>query len=324
MVRILKKKTKQNFKLLVLDVDNTLFDWVSYYVHAYGAMLHKVSNITGISVETLSTESKIVFENHGSIEFPFVLQELPSVTAHYGDDVDGMLQNCVAPARDVFRTIAIKKLQLYEGVLQALEMIKRERNDLPIVALTDAPRYVAMWKLNKLGVLHVFDAVYGLTDPKIPTDQRLGRIKVDAEILLKHLQQNNFGFKGRIRTLPEEYEKPGIRGLKTVLMDYGLDGTRATRKKVLWVGDNIRKDIGLGTKLGVVSAWAKYGTNIPDEMMQALRAFSPERNIHKNANVHSDHPEAAVADIILENFADILVHLVADDAKIASKLRDQK
>ena len=84
----------------------------------------------------------------------------------------------------------------------------------------DAPRYVAMWKLNKLGLLAEFDAIYGLPDPKIPIDKATQQVKVQQEILLKHLSRQDFDFPGKIRTLPDEYEKPGTRGLRTVLMDF--------------------------------------------------------------------------------------------------------
>ncbi|MGK3850798.1 hypothetical protein ABI057_15435, partial [Enterococcus faecium] len=89
-----------------------------------------------------------------------------------------------------------------------------------------------------------FDAVYGLPDPRLPTHDKLGKVKVGSEILLKHLSQHNFAFAGKIRVLPDDYEKPGRRGLKTVLMDFDLDEAGAAdRRQVVWVGDNRRKDV---------------------------------------------------------------------------------
>src|SRR5690606_15434432 len=121
-------------------------------------------------------------EHHDSIEYPFLVQELPSIRKHYGNNVDLMLNEAVRPARDAFMQQAAVHLKPYPDVMNVLETIRTDQPDLPIVALTDAPRYVAMWKLNKLGILHQFSAVYGLQDPVLPTAPDLKRVLVDPEI----------------------------------------------------------------------------------------------------------------------------------------------
>lgn len=289
-------------QLLVLDIDNTVFDWVSYYVTAMEALLDHVSKITGQSQATLAAEARQVFEAEGSIEYPFLIQQLPSVTRSYPQQVDQMLAEAVEPGRQAFNQAAQRLLKPYPGVEHTLAAIRREWPDMSLVALTDAPRYVAMWKLNKLGILNFFDAVYGLPDPRIPTDPDNHQVMVDQEILIKHLQRRDFDFTGRIRTLPMDYEKPGTKGLKTVLMDYEMEQRQGD---ILWVGDNLRKDVGLGRQLGVHTAWAEYGTRIADEVKQRLLAFSPLGNVHKNAPLDPQAPDSPEPDDILETFADL-------------------
>jgi phosphoglycolate phosphatase len=299
-------KNKAPYKLIVTDIDNTVFDWVGYYVTAFNALLDTVASTIGSSRERLAAEARDVFLEHGSIEYPFLAQELQSVNKFYGNDIDRMLSEAVAPGRDAFMAAAQAVLKPYEDVPQTLAAIKKRFPDLPIVALTDAPRYVAMWKLNKLGLLEHFDAVYGLPDPRVPTCEINRRVKVDPEILLKHLQQSNFGFKGKIRILPDDYEKPGVRGLKTVLMDYDLDEPTQNRKRVLWIGDNLRKDVGLGNRLNVQSAWAEYGTNVSATNLASLSLFSPPQNIQKNVFIKVDDPSAPKPDVVFKSFSDLL------------------
>jgi FMN phosphatase YigB (HAD superfamily) len=302
----------KQYDLIVTDIDNTVFDWVRYYVTSFNALLDTVASIIGSTRETLANEARDVFSRHGSIEYPFLAQELVSVNNYYGSDIDRMLVETVSPAREAFMLAAQKVLTPYSDVLTTLGAVKSKFPDLPIVALTDAPRYVAMWKLNKLGILDYFDAVYGLADPRVPTCEVTRRVKVDPEILLKHLQQSNFGFQGRIRILPDEYEKPGVRGLKTVLMDYDLDEPAVHRSRVLWVGDNLRKDIGLGNRLGVRSAWAKYGTQIEDHLLKSLSLFSPPLNVHKNLYLSSDDPSAPKPSVVFNSFSELLAELDMD------------
>ena len=290
-------------KLIVLDIDNTVFNWVEYYVACMNALLKKVSKVTGIPLDTLYLEARHIFEMEGSIEYPFLIQEMPSVIEHYGSEIDRMLREAVEPGRQAFNSEAKNTLVPYPLVKETMQTIKQRWPKIPVIALTDAPRYVAMWKLNKLGLLPYFDAVYGLSDPRIPTDTVSQRVKVDPEILMKHLQKTSFDFTGRIRILPEDYEKPGTKGLKTVLMDFEMESHLGD---VLWVGDNLRKDVGLGRRLGVHTGWAKYGTVIRDEARQLLLKFSPQNNIAKNVSLDPLSQDAPQPDFVLENFEDII------------------
>lgn len=293
--------------LFVTDIDNTLFDWVSYYVPSMETLIAKVSQIIGVDESQLMAEAQQVFSTHRSIEHPFVVQEMPSVIAHYGDQIDRMLSECVEPARQAFLEVGRQKLVAYDGVKETLAWIRSQHRRTPVVALTDAPRYVAMWKLNKLGLLSCFDAVYGLADPRLPTAN--GRVKVDPKILLKHLQQENFKYEGRIRILPEEYEKPGTRGLKTVLMDADIDENAEAKSRTWWIGDNLRKDVGLGKRMGVMTVWAEYGTRVPPDLLVRLKRFSPSDNVHKNVSLDIASEATPQPDLRLNAFADLRVHL---------------
>jgi phosphoglycolate phosphatase len=292
-------------KLIVLDIDNTLFDWVTYYVNSFRALLFKLEATVGVPFAQLAKEAKQVFADQHTIEYPFVIQHMPSVLNYYGQDVDRLLVEGVEPARAAFNHAAKEYLMPYAGVEATLDQLKEKFAGTPLVVLTDAPRYVAMWKLNKLGILHKFDAVYGLPDPKLPTSLEYGRVMVDPEILLKHLKQESFGYKGRIRVLPEDYEKPGTKGLKTVLLDFDLDSPEE-RRQVLWVGDNLRKDVGLGRSLGVKTVWARYGTLISPEMKEGLLAFSPDTNVKKNVSLDPAGEDAPNPDYVIDSFSEVL------------------
>lgn len=290
-------------KLIVLDIDNTVFNWVEYYVSCMCALADQVSLLTGIPRAVLFEESRPVFEREGSIEYPFLIQQLPSVVAYYNHDVPRLLAEAVEEGRKAFNVAAEATLKPYSDVLATLDKVRALYPEIPVIALTDAPRYVAMWKLNKLGLLRYFAAVYGLPDPNLPIDEKTDEIKVDKEILLKHVKRSNFGFEGRIRILPDDYEKPGVKGLKTVLMDFEMESHLGD---VLWVGDNLRKDVGLGKRLGVHTGWARYGTDVRPEARELLLQFSPLGNVAKNVALDPQSEESPRPDFVLETFADII------------------
>ena len=157
----------KSVELIVLDVDNTLFDWVNYYTPAMESLLEEVSKITKIKVELLTAEAKKVFSELGSIQHPFPIQRLPSVLSLYQDNESQILSEVVAPGREAFLKSADIHLNAYATVHDGLKALTTKIG-APIAALTDAPRYVAMWKMNKLDMLSYFDSVYGLADPEPP------------------------------------------------------------------------------------------------------------------------------------------------------------
>ena len=75
---------------------------------------------------------------------------------------------------------------------------------------------------------------------------------------------------------------------------------------VLWVGDNLRKDVGLGKRLGVHTGWARYGTEIRPEAKDLLLQFSPLGNVAKNISLDPQNSESPQPDFVLNTFADMI------------------
>src|SRR5688572_8186745 len=104
---------KKNASLLVTDLDNTLWDWVHIWHSTFGAYLNKVSEISGIPVESLEPEFKRVHQKHGTTEYAFSLQEIPAILETCGiEDI----KTKYAPAIAAFREARAATLRLYPGV----------------------------------------------------------------------------------------------------------------------------------------------------------------------------------------------------------------
>ena len=69
--------------------------------------------------------------------------------------------------------------------------------------------------------------------------------------------------------LPREAEKPSPDGLRRILQDFSLRGP-----EVLYVGDNVKKDMPVARACGAVGVWAEYGTYIPGEYRERLAIIS--------------------------------------------------
>ena len=92
-------------------------------------------------------------------------------------------------------------------------------------------------------------------------------------------------------------------------MDYELDEAPAeVRRSVVWVGDNRRKDVALGKRLGVFTAWAEYGIASASDVL-LLAEFSPLINIEKNAEITAQAPNGPRPDVTLKSFSEILQYI---------------
>jgi phosphoglycolate phosphatase len=69
--------------------------------------------------------------------------------------------------------------------------------------------------------------------------------------------------------LPREAEKPNPAGLRRILGDLGRDGG-----EVLYVGDNVKKDMPVAMACGAVGVWAEYGTYVSKEYRDRLAVIS--------------------------------------------------
>ena len=277
--------------LLVLDIDNTLFDWLPYYSESNTALLATLAEMIDVPYPLLLEEFKHLSAQH-SKETSFVLQELPSLADRAAQvDCEEVYQRC----SEVFLQKATAALTPYPGTVVTLATTKRYRPHVKIVALTDSPASEAVWKIAQLDLAPYFDGVYGLDkSPLVPSSAVL------AEIITACQQ-----YRGTIKYMPSACEKPSTRGLEMIMRDFGLNASE--KDKVIYVGDNLKKDIALGKKAGVLTCWSEFGVPADNYSLSKTLALSPAIKIRQNVPDRADL--RLCPDVTLSKFSDILNHL---------------
>ena len=66
-------------KLLVSDLDDTIYDWSGFFVPAFYAMADEIAAITGIDEDALLDEYRMTHQRLGSVEYPYATLQLPSI-----------------------------------------------------------------------------------------------------------------------------------------------------------------------------------------------------------------------------------------------------
>lgn len=283
-------------RLVVTDMDNTLYSWIDYIVPAVEAMVDAVQLATGFPRVKVVQSLKAVYTKYESNEYPFALQE-SSIFAEF-PEFGSFDKLVIEPARMAFSEARRKYLRPYKGVAETLAALQRQQ--VQVVALTDAPRNPAEQRVKRMGIDQWLVALYtmpGFTFPAGPDGEAL----VAPDILQKQV-------KGEYRAacpaieLPREWEKPNPAGLQKILGTYGVQPS-----EVLVVGDSLKKDVAIAQQLGCHDAWAEYGTYVSLEYRERLDIISsPAITRRHAAHVFESGAQPQSPTHTLSNFSQVL------------------
>ncbi|BAX51824.1 Phosphoglycolate phosphatase [Photobacterium damselae subsp. piscicida] len=250
---------KSRKSVLITDLDNTLFDWFDMWYASNLAMYTKVSEISGVDLEILLPEVKAVHQKHGTAEYAFVLESLPSLQSKYGDrdSINGALDEAIY----AFRSSRKKHLKLYPSVQATLSTLKEK--GVLIVAYTESKSYYTSFRLKKLGLDAYIDFLFSSEDHSLPEEVGKGTV-----IDLSQTQQY-FTPKGEIKPNPK------------LLLDI-IERVGAKVDDCVYIGDSEMKDIEMAQQAGVTDVFAKYGTSHFDtnkdgyELLRAVTHWTDE------------------------------------------------
>lgn len=281
-------------KLLVIDLDNTLYDWVGSFVPAFYAMAGEAAAILGVDFAALLDGLRAVHQRHGSSEHPFALLETDLVRSRLSGLSEAGRRAALDPAFHRFNSVRKNTLSLYDGVIETLQTVVDR--GIAVVAYTDARIPNSLYRVNRLGIDRFIVHLYAPNArfPQSP-DQ-------DAKPDL-------------LRVLPEDDKKPNPRTLLDICRDLGV-----APQQTLYVGDSLTRDIFMANRAGIRSAWARYGTLVDPSLWEQLVRVSHWTAADVEAELRLK-AEAAVAepDIVLDCFADLLQHLLPETSRLANR-----
>lgn len=229
-------------RAIVTDLDNTLFDWVEQWHACFTAMMDKVAKISGIPFDELKPEIRTVHQRHGTSEYSFLLEELPSLAAKFPGQ---KLLEVFKPAIDAYRVQRRRKLMLYPAVAETLLRIKGA--GAAVVGYTESMGFYSNYRVRRLGLDGVFDFMFSPEDHDIPES-------ISREDIRKY-PASHYEFRyTEQRHTPKGAFKPNAGVLKQIVEVLGVNETEC-----LYVGDSLTKDVAMAQDAGVADVYAKYG-----------------------------------------------------------------
>lgn len=228
---------KEAKRVLITDLDNTLFDWFGVWYCSFNAMLEKVVEISLISEDTLISEIKCVHQKHGTSEYSFLLEELPSLQKKYGDRKS--INLAMDEAIHAYRSERKKMLKLYPTVYETL--IELKNRNVSIIGYTESKEYYSNYRIHKLGLDGIIDELYSPRDHNVPDE-------VESQTQYKLVKTIN-------KHTPENELKPN----PSILLDI-ISHAHVEPKDCIYIGDSEMKDIAMAQDANVTDVFAKYGT----------------------------------------------------------------
>ena len=226
-------------KLLITDLDNTLYDWVSFFSQSFEVMVDSIVEITSIDKNILLRDFKDIHQKYNSSERPYAALEVKAITDYYGTTDKDILKRELAPAFFNFSETRQKTLKLYGGVAETLSKLRA--HGVIVVGHTESYDVNAVYRAKKLGLDKYLNHLYtiGSNSSSHPDKAKPLIDPIDAAWVVK---------------LPEEERKPNPRLVLDICRREGV-----ALSDTYYIGDSIVKDISMANAAGVNSVWAKYG-----------------------------------------------------------------
>ncbi|MBK7857460.1 MAG: HAD family hydrolase [Archangiaceae bacterium] len=282
-------------RLVVTDMDGTLYSWIDYIVPAVEAMVDAVCGATGFPRIRVVQSLKAVYAKYESNEYPFALQE-STLYAEF-PEFGSFDKLVIEPARMAFREARRKYLQPFAHVVDTLKVL-RERG-LPVVALTDAPRNPAEQRVKRMGLDKHLNALYTLPGFHFPANPE-GEKLVAKDILQKD-ERGEYRAACEVVELPRDCEKPNPKGLLQICEKFGVDP-----RHTLVIGDSLKKDIAVAREVGAIDCWAEYGTYVSQEYRERLDIISAPAITKRHAASVYEGGSPVKATHALSNFGRLL------------------
>ncbi|MGU3649845.1 HAD family hydrolase [Mycolicibacterium sp. A43C] len=281
------------FRVLITDLDNTLWDWFAAWYMSFDSMLTKLVQLSGVDREILEAEIRVVHQQRGTSEYSNLLNELPSLRILSGD------QSPLDFFDEAIHELHSKRnsyTRLYPGVREALVFLK-ERG-VKIAAYTESLAYWTGWRIKHTGLDGIIDVIYSAPDHDLPDgvsfeDIRRPEYRVDSNYGLNRTEH---------RYISRHEVKPNPEILKAIVSDLGCKPSEA-----LYVGDSLMKDIAMAQQAGVADAHAKYGEAQHSVEYEQLRRVShwPDAAVTREKALIST-PDVVPTFVLEATFGEIL------------------
>ena len=231
-------------RLLITDLDNTLWDWFEAWYESFSALLDDLVDLSGVDRAVLEDQIRAVHQLRGTSEYSNLVREIPALIEASAPRNPAEVFDAAIHAQNSRRKEATR---LYPGVDEGLRSLKSA--GIRIVGYTESGAFWTEWRIRHTGLDGVIDVLYSSPDHDLTAG-------VDSsDLRTGHYSQDHYGLRGtRHRHVPHGVLKPNVQILGAILAE-----ERCEPADAVYLGDSLMKDIAMAQAAGVLDAHAEYG-----------------------------------------------------------------
>lgn len=234
----LRSLDRPSVSVLITDLDDTLFDWFSFWYFPFRVLLRSLSTESGISERLLIDQFRDLHRKHKTPECSFLLQEIPALSTK---DPATDIRQLYDASLHAYYSERKKYLSLFGGVRETLLQLRKQ--GVLIIAFTEARDFYAAERIRLRGLDGLVDVLYSPPDHAMPAG--FTRYYPDEYYMLKVTIH---------RRLHHDTLKPDPQVLLDILADCDIH-----REEAIYVGDKRHKDVRMAQLAGVHDVYAAYG-----------------------------------------------------------------
>jgi len=216
-------------KLLITDLDDTLYSWIGFFIPAFYGMVEELSSILKVDETILLDQYKQIHQQKGGVEYPYATVYLPAVLSAYPNYTHEELMQVLDPVFHKFNAIRKENLHLYPYVKESLNKVSEM--GIKIVGYTESAKENGFYRLQKLKIDGLFQHVY-VSNSQFESSDRL---------VAPNKTQVVQGKKPNPELIKQICEQESVLGNETI-----------------YIGDSMTKDIYMAKMAGVISVLCKY------------------------------------------------------------------
>ncbi|MCM1134316.1 MAG: HAD family hydrolase [Clostridium sp.] len=232
-------------KLVITDLDDTLYSWIGFYIPAFYKMAGELARLLDVSEDELIEEYRQVHREANSVEPPFAALRLPTVKKKFAGDTAEEIGKELDSAFHLFNSERKRLLKLYPGVEEALQYLAQRK--ITVVGYTESAEENGYYRLERLGIADYFKEVYVSASygerpgkrPKSPKTHIVSEKKPNPDLIIEICKKENI-----------------------------------TPSETLYMGDSLSKDMLMAKKAGVRSVWCHVPNDNPPDLYEKLVRIS--------------------------------------------------
>lgn len=278
---------------VVLDLDNTLFDWFAVWYASFRPMYDEILTVTGKSVPEVEASIRKVHQARRTSEFTFLIEEIDLLAdARAQGDIREKFHDAIEKSRSG----RDQNLKLYPSVFPSLWELKKKGTK--IVAYTESMGFYSAYRLKRFGLDGVIDVLFSPEDHEMPTGISLEKLRRHPDEFYQ-LQVTD------IRHTPPGELKPNPRVLLDILREIG-----AKPERCAYIGDSLYKDVAMARDVGVLDVHAQYGESQRRPEYRLLQNVShwTEADVERERGITAKGADFTPTIVLKDSFAEIFMH----------------